>query len=162
MKEIDIRQKTYHWLRELGYWPITQTDAAVCPKCHFLIRPPIGRPDILVLSPTGRSIVVECKFWGDTTVAFPKSSVSEEQIAWLDKWQAVGGRGYIALGVRIDRPARIYLFPWPAWKDLCAKTERKSLRLSDLEDYGYTRIEKGGTSPAAIWGIYEEKNGHCS
>jgi hypothetical protein len=121
MNEADVRRKVYRLLRDLGYWPITQTDASVCPKCHTVIRPPIGRPDILALHPTARSVVVEVKSLRRTETSFPLDRVTPEQHKWLDRWEEAGGLGYLAPGVLRQHGSKDYLdglwlVDWAAWK----------------------------------------------
>lgn len=123
MKEADVRRKVYRLFRELGYWPITQTDATVCPKCGTRSVPPIGRPDILALHPRARPIVVEVKSLRRTETSFPFSRITPEQRQWLDRWQEAGGLGYLALGVLRCRGARtyldyLYLVDWAGWKEI--------------------------------------------
>ncbi|NIV32718.1 MAG: hypothetical protein GWN58_25720 [Anaerolineae bacterium] len=122
MNEADVRRKVYRLLRELGYWPITQTDATVCPKCGTRSIPPIGRPDILVLHPTQRSVVVEVKSLRRTETSFPFKRVTPEQRQWLDRWEEAGGLGYLAVGVLRPHKTKtyldhLYLVDWTAWKE---------------------------------------------
>lgn len=125
MVERDIRQKIFQNLRRLGYWPITQTDASVCPRCGALVKPKIGRPDILVLHPTGLNIVVEVKTLSikGSKRSFSFAEISEQQRKWLNLWTYIGGHGFIGLGIIRkaeedqvnDSLLGIYLVPWINW-----------------------------------------------
>jgi hypothetical protein len=123
MNEADVRRKIYRMLRELGYWPITQTDASICPKCGTRTVPPIGRPDILVLHPTVQPAVVEVKSLRRTETSFPFDRITPEQRQWLDRWQEVGGLGYLALGVIRPHGTKgyldyLWLVDWADWKEI--------------------------------------------
>lgn len=120
MKEADIRREVYHMLHtDLGLWPITQTDAVPCPKCHALSKPPIGRPDILVLNPTGRSAVIEVKALNlEQQKSFAFSNVTPEQRVWLDRWADDDGPGYLAIGTVGVRPRRLWIVDWIYWQEV--------------------------------------------
>jgi len=120
VNETYVRQQVFRLARSLGYWPITQTDAAKCPKCGALLRPPVGRPDMLWLHPSAPARVCEVKVLRQKETSLPLSRITEEQRKWLDRWTGDGGVGYIALGVirqagSRHRLARLYLVNWPAW-----------------------------------------------
>lgn len=123
MKEKDIRLKINHLLRELGYWPITQTDAIKCSKCGTLFYPKKGRPDMLCLHPSAPSIVVETKALGVQTSqvgSLSFSHITDEQREWLDRWALDGGLGLIGVGVidksgSRDKLLNLYLVPWQTW-----------------------------------------------
>ena len=123
VNETDVRQKVFRMARKLGYWPIPQTNAAICPNCKRPVLPPIGRPDILWHHPTMRGRVSECKVLRRDATSFPFSEITQDQRDWLDLWQADGGLGYIALG--IIRPlgsrstlVRLYLVDWADWRQV--------------------------------------------
>jgi hypothetical protein len=123
MKEVDVRRKIFRMLRLMGYWPITQTDATICPRCKTKVKPPIGRPDILVLNPVGRTAVVEVKVLRRNDASFSFDRISPEQRRWLDKWEADGGLGYIALGAirphkSKDYLEHLWLVDWYRWKEI--------------------------------------------
>ena len=123
MKETDVRRKVFRMLRLLGYWPITQTDATICPRCRTKVKPPIGRPDILVLNPTGRTVVVEVKVLRRNDASFPFDRITPEQHKWLDKWEADGGLGYVGLGAirphnSKDYLEHLWLVDWSRWKEV--------------------------------------------
>ena len=131
MNEANIRGEIYRLLRRLWFWPITQTDAVACWKCHSLVKPPIGRPDILALNPNGPSIVVEVKVfpkpenpgWGPASFRF--SRIEDKQRAWLSNWQEdrkpFSPGAFLALGTIHGRtnsktnPRKLWLVPWPEW-----------------------------------------------
>lgn len=84
-------------------------------------RPPKGRPDILCLSTTSPSIVVEVKVVRPGETSFPFSRIDDSQRKWQDRWLDDGGRGYIALGVirqhgKVQRLDHLYLVDWRAWR----------------------------------------------
>jgi hypothetical protein len=120
MNEAYVRRQVFRMFRLMGYWPITQTDAAKCPECHALIRPPIGRPDILVLHPRAQTIVVEVKVLRPAETAFSFDDVTPEQHAWLSAWLNHGGNGYLAIGIIRQAKTKhklehLYLVDWLAW-----------------------------------------------
>ena len=117
MDETTVRQEVFRLARSLGYAPITQTDASVCPHCGRKVRPPIGRPDILWLHPTQGSIVCEVKVVPKGRKSFPFSCIRPEQRRWLDWWvQENRGVAFLALGTLTPRQRRLWLVPWTAWK----------------------------------------------
>lgn len=118
MKEADVRREVYHMLhKDLGLWPITQTDATPCPKCGTLSKPPIGRPDILVLNTRGVSAVIEVKTLNLLQrKSFAFNSVTPEQHAWLTLWAVDNGLGYLAIGTVGARPRRLWLVDWKCWQ----------------------------------------------
>lgn len=81
-------------------------------------RPPIGRPDILVMNPRGRSCVCEVKVLPQNSKSFAFSRISEKQRKWLTSWQEDGGIGFIALGTLVPRKRRLWLVEWTAWRQL--------------------------------------------
>jgi hypothetical protein len=122
----------------LDYWPVRGKDTLVCSRCGNQIHPPIGRPDILVLSPKGRSCVVEVKVVNmKREKAFALDSISPEQRRWLTSWFEAGGKGYLALGTVNIRPRRLWLIPWHEWlsaEKRAASMEKKSIPI-DLQTY---------------------------
>lgn len=128
MEEKTVRQMIGRSLRQMGYWPITQTDATrtQCPRCKAWVTayPPKGRPDILVLHPRGASIVVECKvlkFKPGKSKSFAFNQIDDAQRRWLDRWLDDGGKGYICLGVIQDNPNKdellgAWLVDWADWR----------------------------------------------
>jgi hypothetical protein len=123
MNESDVRRKIYRLLRELDYWPITNTNTSICPRCKAQVKPTIGRPDILVLHPKTRPIVVEVKCLRQSETSFPFNRVTPEQHTWLNRWEEDGGLGYLALGVLRPHRSRVYLdhlwlVDWAYWKEI--------------------------------------------
>jgi len=85
------------------------------------MRVETGTPDILVLNPNARSIVVECKPVRAGETAFPMNRIEDEQRKWLDKWEADGGLGYLGLGIIVHSGSRhslsvLSVIPWDVWK----------------------------------------------
>jgi hypothetical protein len=138
MDEKAIRQEAYHLAHhELHCYPITQTDAAICPRCHAKIKPPIGRPDIMVLNPWGPSYVIEMKAIRGGSFAF--SQLEEQQRKWLTNWMEYGGLGYLGVGT-LERPRRFWLIDWDAWlriEDLMGEVQKS---LPVVAGKGYNRI----------------------
>ena len=112
MKEADIRREVYRSLREMGYWPITQTDLFVCSRCGARNHPPVGRPDILVLNPSGLSFVVEVKVIPRDRKGWPTSLLRPEQREWLERWVLDGGLAFVAIGELIPRKRRLWFIPF--------------------------------------------------
>lgn len=133
MLEKHVSSKVGKSLRRLGYWSITQTDStrSQCSRCKqwVMTYPPKGRPDILVLHPTSKSIVVEVKALKlrpekkGSAKSFAFSEIDDSQRRWLDRWHAAGGKGYIALGVILEKPVNdellgIWLVDWIDWLEM--------------------------------------------
>jgi hypothetical protein len=121
MKESGVRQQLYRSLRLDGWWPITQTDASKCPRCKALVKPPIGRPDVLVLHPRKPASVLEVKTLRPQEKSFPFERITEEQRRWLDRWANAGGQGNIALAVLEEHGKRVHIdhlyhVPWIQWR----------------------------------------------
>lgn len=120
MKETNIRREVYRMLhKDLGLWPITQTDALPCPKCHTLSKPPMGRPDILVLNTHAPSAVIEVKVLNLLQQkSFAFNSVTPQQSTWLTRWTDADGLGYLAIGTVGVRPRRLWIIDWWRWQDI--------------------------------------------
>lgn len=117
MDEAYVRREIYHMLHtQYSYYPITQTDALPCPKCHTLSKPPVGRPDIIVLNPTGRTVVVEVKALRGKS--FSMDQIEEKQHKWLDRWANDSGYGYIAIGTMIPRHRRLWIIDWDFYREV--------------------------------------------
>jgi hypothetical protein len=122
--EADVRRQLFRFIRvDLDEEPITQTDATRCPRCGALVKPPIGRPDILV-SP---AFVVEVKTLRAGETSFPFDRVEPEQRRWLSWFldernkPAFLGLGIIRKHGKIERLDHLYLIPW----DKFLEVERK-------------------------------------
>jgi hypothetical protein len=121
MKEAQVDSKITRFLwRQLGLWPIPSMDAVICYKCKTKIVPSRGRPDILILNPTGRSYVCEAKAVLSGQTSFSMDDITAKQREWLQRWADDGGIGFIGLGVirkhgKVDKLDHLYLIPWPKW-----------------------------------------------
>ena len=119
MNEATIRREVYALVKELGYWPLRGRDATVCPNCHTKILPPIGRPDIIVLSPVGLSRVIEAKIVDmEEALSLPFSKITKEQNEWLDSYIGDGGIGYLAVGTIKERGRRLWIIDWDKFKQI--------------------------------------------
>ena len=118
MKEKEVRQEVFRLAKSLGFFPVTQTDTQICPKCFTRIKPPIGRPDILWLNPTKPGVVSEIKAIPENAKTFAFSSISEEQRRWLSWWTEAGGLAYLGLGTLVPRHRRLWLVPWHHWLEI--------------------------------------------
>lgn len=122
MNEAGVRRELYTLLKEIGYWPTRGRDAIICPRCNTAILPPMGRPDLLVLSPKGRSRVLEVKAINtERTISFAFSQIEDDQRRWLNAWYDAGGLGYLGIGTYNERPRRLWLVDWEAWLQVEAK-----------------------------------------
>lgn len=141
MKEADVRREVFRLLhRDLGLWPITQTDAAKCPKCHALVKPPIGRPDILVLNTRGPSTVIEVKVLNlSQQKSFAFDNVTPEQHKWLSWWAADRGLGYLAIGTVGVRPRRLWLIDWAYWRSLTEDVSEFQNSLPYIAGKGFSK-----------------------
>lgn len=116
MREREIRGKIYRLLRKGSWYPVTQTDAAICPACGASVLPIEGRPDILV--PT---VAVEVKALRlSTSKSFSFSEIKENQRRWLNDFAQLGFLGFIGLGVIDRRGSRdclvsLFLVEWTQW-----------------------------------------------
>lgn len=124
MDERTVRQKLFRLFhRDLGLVPITQTDAQKCSHCGRLTKPPIGRPDILILNTCGPSYVVEVKTLRASETSFSMNNIDDQQRKWLDFWEEMQGAGFIGLGIIRPHGQReflehLYLVPWDSWKQI--------------------------------------------
>ena len=119
MNEAYVRTQVNEMFRALGVNADTQTDGIICPRCHKVVVPPCGRPDVTMMHPTARSCYVEAKVVKLAQRSFAFGSISPEQRAWLTSWADRGGLGFIALGViarpkKLERLAHLYLAEWAA------------------------------------------------
>jgi len=124
MDERAVRQKIFRIARSIGYAPITQTDATKCPRCGGLTKPPIGRPDILLLHPHQASRVIEVKVMHPDDTSFSFTNIDDKQHRWLDWWKnEMGGMGYLGLGIIRPHGQRefldyLYLIDWERWTEV--------------------------------------------
>ena len=123
MNEAYVRTQVNEMFRRMGVNADTQTDGIVCPRCHCVVVPPCGRPDVTMVHPTARSCYVEAKIVKLSQRSFAFKSISAEQRAWLASWADRGGLGFIALGVisrpkKLEKLAHLYLVEWTAWLEV--------------------------------------------
>ncbi len=139
MKEIDVRQKIIRLLKALSEVPITQTDATRCPNCGSLVKPKIGRPDILGTP----GFVIEVKVLSARETSFPFSRISEQQRRWLDFWSIEREfPGFLGLGVIRPHGEReflehLYLVPWRDWLEMESVVEQHQSSIPYIAGKGY-------------------------
>jgi len=105
-------------LRKTQYYPVTQTDAAICPRCKAKVLPIEGRPDILV-----PFVAVEVKILRlSEDKSFPFDRIKDNQRRWLNDFAELGFLGFIALGVigrnrtdTMDCLLDLFLVEWRDW-----------------------------------------------
>jgi hypothetical protein len=169
LNETTIRQEIGRVFKSLGDWPITQTDATRCPKCGCLVKPPIGRPDIII-----PKAVCEVKVVPKSNGSFPFENIRAEQRQWLDAWTEAHGEGaYLGIGTLVPRQRRLWILPWTAWRQLedtiapiqssvpviAGKGMRKKLQENHLDlhtllrDWELTRITGGWELSPKLGGI---------
>lgn len=103
-------------------------------------RPPKGRPDILVLNPTGHSAVVEVKALNlERHKSFYFGKVTPEQDAWLTRWYRDGGLGYLAIGTVGVRPRRLWLVDWGDWRAVMASVGQYQDSLPYIAGKGFNK-----------------------
>jgi hypothetical protein len=116
MIESDVRHDLYKALQQAGYWPVHGRDAILCPKCNTKILPKIGRPDLLILNPSGPTSVCEVKVVRlSSALSFSYTQIEPEQRRWLNAWTAVKGAGYLCIGTLEEAKRRIWVVPWEYW-----------------------------------------------
>jgi hypothetical protein len=115
VNEAYVRGEIHRLAKQLGYVPATQTNAARCPQCGAKVLPPLGWPDMQWLAHDSR--VVEVKVVPAGRRSFPFADIRPEQREWLDWWVGTGRAGYLAIGT-LDRPRRLWLVEWRAWKQI--------------------------------------------
>jgi hypothetical protein len=195
MEEANIRGEVSHMLREMGYWPITQTDAyapfdiagakrllaalasKVGPHIKPLVfqlgnildnaqfKPPLGRPDILVLDPLGPSRVVEVKALNlKQSTSFAFKAIEDNQRKWLDNWQEARGHGFIALGTIVPRGKHrhLWIVPWSMWKQIEAQITPYQQSIPFSAGKGYRTELQAGLDLLRLMGDYacQRQNGH--
>ena len=174
MIEKNVRREIFHLMERLWLWPITQTDAttkmskevwnllkalerqttkkslvyALKTALGGVTKPPIGRPDILVLNPVGRGLVIEVKVFDKprdgrwAAASFDTKHITPEQRNWMRMWTADSGWGYLGLGTvhglpnREDKPRMLWLIPWDAY----LKAE-KLVRSCDTSTIPLTKVK---------------------
>lgn len=117
MEEADVRREIYHSLQGYGYWPIHGRDAIICGRCGNKMLPAVaGRPDILILNPTGVTKVMEVKVVDvERALSFAFSQIEDDQRRWMNAWVDVLGAAYIAIGTVNEFPRRTWVIPWKVW-----------------------------------------------
>ena len=134
VKEADFNTEIVHLMAKLYYWPITGTDAFVCQRCGHVTRPKKGRPDILALGTSHKSLVIECKMVPPparegAAPTFELASIEPKQRRWLTQYDKDSRpwdsddiyRSYLALCTStgtagsINTPRRAWLIPWMDW-----------------------------------------------
>lgn len=126
MQESDVMTATRHALMSRGYRPFHPTDGILCPKCHSRIVPPSkGRPDLLILHPSGGSAVCEVKDVNHAKRenALYFSEIKPEQREWLDSWDSSASSGlgaFLSIGLILPAVSRtilasVWVIPWQEW-----------------------------------------------
>jgi hypothetical protein len=130
MQESDVQTATRFALQSRGYWPFHPTDGIQCPRCHTTIVPSSkGRPDLLVLHPSGISTVCEVKDVNHAKKANALyfSEFSPDQRAWLSSWDEAAGESglgaFVAIGLILPAISRtiltsVWVIPWSKWQIL--------------------------------------------
>ena len=153
-------------LQTYGYWPLHSRDAIICPNCH---RPVVsfeqGRPDLLVLSPTWRTAVIEVKAVNlEHAKSFAFADIKPEQRRWLDAWKEAGGYGFIAIGTVGTTKRQIWIIDWLDWlglETLAGQAGKKSVSIDRLTaDYSVYELERitGGWRFATIHSLVPPEN----
>lgn len=96
-----------------GLWPDH------CEDGHRQCKP--GRPDIIVMNPTGSGYYIEVKDMPITETSFSFAEITDEQRKWLLAWEkARPGGSFLAIGITKTRKEMeaIYLIPWLKWLDV--------------------------------------------
>ena len=141
MDESTVRREVFRLARSLGYAPITQTDAAICPRCGHATKPPIGRPDILWLHPTQGSVVCEVKIVPKGRTSFPFKIIRPEQRKWLDWWvEEKEGIAFLAIGTLTPRHRRLWLVPWSVWKNVETEVSKHQESIPVIAGKGVLRV----------------------
>ena len=156
--EAHVRRELYQMWRINWYWPIRMRDAVVCPKCRTRILPDVGRPDILIINPVGRTRVCEVKVVSiDRRNSFTFDQVTDEQHKWLDNYLADNGLGYLAIGTVGERPRSLWLIDWGLWTQIETRTKEEY-------DVGFIPVYRDGITRIAMredeWSI-ENLCSHC-
>ena len=127
MNETYVRERIRDMLTGYGYEVNTVTDGIKCRKCHAMILPKSGRPDLKatwdiqlrpdVVRPTVR---IEVKIIKSDRTSFSLDKIEPDQRIGLTKRTRQGKLVYLALGIITagvpkDQLARIYLVPWLDW-----------------------------------------------
>ena len=158
MNEGDVRHDIYKMLQTYLYWPIHGKDATICPRCHIpIVDYEQGRPDLIVLSPTGRTSVIEVKAVNmNTGHTLLMSKISDPQRKWLGNWKAAGGFGYLAVGTVGTMKREIWVVDWPGWlmlEERAIQAGKKSISIerlqSDMKQYALEKITGGWKLPVA-------------
>jgi hypothetical protein len=159
MKESDVRHDIYKMLQTYKYWPIHGRDAMICQYCFKpIVNFEQGRPDLLVLSPTGRCAVIEVKAVNlNTSKSLPLAHIAPNQHEWLDNWLKAAGFGYLAVGTVGTMKRQIWIIDWMTWLGLerrVADAGKKSVSIERLtSDYAPYELPK-------ITGGWELPKGH--
>jgi hypothetical protein len=75
-----------------------------------------GRPDILILNPTGVTKVAEVKVVNlARNLSFAFAQIEDDQRKWMNAWTGAKGAAYIAIGTIGESHRRIWMIPWKAW-----------------------------------------------
>lgn len=107
-------------------------------------KPPKGRPDILVMHPTGLSVVIEVKALHAGETSFPLDRIEDKQRKWLTRWADDGGRGYIALGVIRKHGSRdflehLYIVDWLRWCEVELETHKVQKSIPYISGPGFAK-----------------------
>lgn len=120
MNETYVRDRLRDMLKSYGFRVRVVTDGIKCPRCHKVIVPQSGRPDLKAIHPFSPPCFVEVKVIHSHENAFSLSDISKEQRAGLTERADQCYPCYIGLGVIRKRKTRdhlegIYLVEWSNW-----------------------------------------------
>lgn len=113
MNEAIVRRELYQMLRyKYNLWPDHWPDIKGVKES--------GRPDLVVMSPTGPGFYIEVKaIYADRAKSFSFVNINTSQRRWLSAWEEVRSNGsWLGIGTVNCSPRHTWLIPWLRWLQL--------------------------------------------
>ncbi len=135
MNEATVRAEVQHMLRyTYQLWPDHWPDIPGTKQP--------GRPDIVVMSPTGPGFYIEAKvLYLNRSKSLKFNCIPLGQRRWLSKWEEVRRNGsHLAIGT-VNCPKRgVWLIPWPKWLEVERAVEQHAAYLPYEAGPGTLRV----------------------
>jgi len=146
MHESELRQEIKRMLDKRGFWAYHPPDD-IAKRIGFVS----GRPDMFVLNPQCKTVIVEMKTFEPKARIeewFDPAEISDAQRDFLDRWvYDAEGKGFLGIGTLVGNPRRMWMVPWNEWVEMEVRLATEGLKfqikISDLPTFTELIWNKG-------------------